>query len=272
MTALPPINVPAVLRQHGLRPDKALGQNFLVDESHLARIVQASELGAEDQVLEVGAGLGSLTRYLAVAAKRVVAVELDRKLIPLLKETVSEFPNVELVQGDILDLDLGDYFDESGFKVVANIPYYLTTNLIRHLLEGKPRPSQLALTIQREVAERACASPPDMSLLSLSVQLYGSPRIAHHIPAGAFYPSPKVDSALLIIELYDRPKLPLEKIGSFFRLTKAAFMQKRKTLANSLSSLAPWNKESATSRLLKAGINPKRRPQTLSLEEWERLI
>jgi 16S rRNA (adenine1518-N6/adenine1519-N6)-dimethyltransferase len=267
-----PINPSALLRQHGLRPDKALGQNFLIDEGHLASIVRVSELGVEDQVLEVGAGLGSLTRYLAVAAKRVVAVELDKKLFPILEETISGHQNVELVLGDILKLALADYFNASGYKVVANIPYYLTTNLIRHLLEGDPRPAKLALTIQREVAERACASPPNMSLLSLSVQLYGSPRIAHHIPAGAFYPSPKVDSALLIVDLNDQPKLPVEKVDSLFRVAKAAFSQKRKTLANSLASLPNWTKEMATNQLLTADIDPKRRPQTLSLEEWGRLI
>jgi 16S rRNA (adenine1518-N6/adenine1519-N6)-dimethyltransferase len=268
----PNLNVPAVLRQHGLRPDKALGQNFLVDEGHLASIVRFSELEADDQILEVGAGLGSLTRHLAVAAKRIVAVELDKKLFPILQESIEGYPNVELVQGDILKLALADYFTASGYKVVANIPYYLTTNLIRHLLESDPRPAKLVLTIQREVAERACASPPDMSLLSLGVQLYGAPRIAHHIPAGAFYPIPKVDSALLVIDIYEVPKLPGEKIDRFFRLAKAAFAQKRKTLANSLASLPGWTKEMATEQLLTAKIEPMRRPQTLSFDEWGRLI
>ncbi|MEX2160510.1 MAG: 16S rRNA (adenine(1518)-N(6)/adenine(1519)-N(6))-dimethyltransferase RsmA [Anaerolineales bacterium] len=266
------VNVPALLRQYGLRPDKRLGQNFLVDEHHLARIVEAAGVTAGDEVLEIGAGLGSLTLHLAAVAARVVAVELDRGLLPVLGQATAGLQNVELVQGDILRLDLSDHFKTAGFLVVANIPYYLTSNLIRHLLEGQPRPGRLALTIQREVAERACAQPPDMSLLSLGVQLYGQPRIAHHIPAGAFYPAPKVDSALLLIDLYPQPRLPEEKVEAFFALAKAAFAQKRKTLANSLASLPGLTKPEAEVRLQEAGIDPRRRPQTLTLEEWGRLL
>lgn len=264
--------MPALLRRHGLRPDKRLGQNFLVDDTHLARIVEAAGVGGNDEVLEVGAGLGSLTVHLAAASRRVVAVELDEKLIAPLQETVQDFSNVEIVRADILRLELAKFFSSSGFLVVANIPYYLTSNLIRHLLEAEPRPAKLALTIQVEVAERACALPPDMSLLSLSVQVYGTPRIAHHIPAGAFYPAPKVDSALLLIDLYEQPKFDKEKLDAFFRLAKASFSQKRKTLANSLASLPEWTKEDVSARLEAAGIDTRRRPQTLSLEEWGNLI
>lgn len=266
------INVPALLRQHGLWPDKRLGQNFLVDEHHLQKIVAEAGVTSSDEVLEVGAGLGSLTRHLAAAAKRVVAVELDADLLPALRSVTDGADNVEIVQGDILKLDLKSHLKQEGYLVVANIPYYLTSNLIRHLLEGEPRPKRLALTVQREVAERACAQPPDMSLLSLSVQLYGEPRIAHHIPAGAFFPAPKVDSAVLVVELFDEPKLPVEKLGNFFRLAKAAFAQKRKTLANSLASLPGLDKAQAQARLEAAGIDPRRRPQTLSLDEWGRLM
>ncbi|MEX1248714.1 MAG: 16S rRNA (adenine(1518)-N(6)/adenine(1519)-N(6))-dimethyltransferase RsmA [Anaerolineales bacterium] len=265
-------NASALLRQHGLRPNKRLGQNFLVDEHHLERIVEASGVTSSDEVLEVGAGLGSLTRHLAAAARRVVAVELDRGLLPALQQELAAFDNVKLVQGDILHMQLSEHINASGFLVIANIPYYLTSNLIRHLLESEPRPSRLALTIQREVAERASAQPPGMSLLSLSVQLYGRPRIAHHIPAGAFYPAPKVDSALLIVELFDAPALPENKVEDFFALAKAAFSQKRKTLANSLASLPGLTKPQAEARLEMAGIDPRRRPQTLSIEEWGRLL
>jgi 16S rRNA (adenine1518-N6/adenine1519-N6)-dimethyltransferase len=266
------INVPALLRRYGLRPNKRLGQNFLVDETHLSRIVDAAGVSAQNDVLEVGAGLGSLTVHLANAAKRVVAVELDEKMLGPLRETVSQLPNVEVVHANILELELAKHFDKSGFLVVANIPYYLTSNLIRHLLETEPRPSKLALTVQVEVAERACAQPPDMSLLSLSVQVYGSPRIAHYIPAGAFYPAPKVDSAVLLIDLYEKSKFPAEKLKAFFRLAKASFAQKRKTLANSLASLPEWTKEQAVARLQTAGIDASRRPQTLSLDEWGKVV
>ena len=228
------MNVPALLRQHGLRPDKRLGQNFLVDESHLARIVQAAGVGPNDEVLEVGAGLGSLTRHLAAAARRVVAVELDKDLLPILRHALAGHPNVEIVHGDILQIEPAKFFSVPGYLVVANIPYYLTSALIRHLLQKEPKPARLALTVQVEVAQRACAEPPDLSLLALSVQLYGEPSIAHHIPAGAFYPVPEVDSALLLVELFDQPRFPKDKVENFFKVAKAAFAQKRKTLANSL--------------------------------------
>jgi 16S rRNA (adenine1518-N6/adenine1519-N6)-dimethyltransferase len=272
VSALIPLSIPHLLKSAGLRPDKSLGQNFLVDEHHLARIVEASGVQPGDEVLEVGAGLGSLTRLLAASARRVVAVELDRALLPLLRQVLAGVENVEVVQGDILQIEVFQHFQSPGFLVIANIPYYLTSNLIRHLLEAEPRPARLALTIQREVAERACAKPPDLSLLALSVQLYGAPRIAHHIPAGAFYPAPKVDSALLVVDLYAEPRLPAAKIKNFFKVAKTAFSQKRKTLANSLASLPDLDKSTAIAKLEAAGIDPRRRPQTLSLEEWGKLL
>jgi len=267
---LPPLNVPALLRAYGLRPNKRLGQNFLVDETHLAHIVAAAGVGPGDDVLEIGAGLGSLTRHLAAAAGRVVAVELDAALLPALHSSLHGLENVQVLHADIFDVAIADHFTQDGFLVVANIPYYLTSNLIRHLLESRPRPARMALTVQLELAQRACASAPDLSLLALSVQLYGKPRLAHHIPAGAFYPSPNVDSALLLVELYEQPVLPWEQIDPFFRIAKAAFAQKRKTLANSLASV--WGKAEAASRLAAAGLDPMRRPQTLTLEEWGRLV
>ncbi|MEX2144605.1 MAG: 16S rRNA (adenine(1518)-N(6)/adenine(1519)-N(6))-dimethyltransferase RsmA [Anaerolineales bacterium] len=272
MTTQNSLNIPQLLKSHGLRPDKSLGQNFLIDELHLARIVQAAGVGSGDEVLEVGAGLGSLTRLLAAAARRVVAVELDGAMLAVLRQVLVDVDNVEFVQGDILQVEVASLFQSSGFLVVANIPYYLTSNLIRHLLEAEPRPARLALTIQREVAQRACAQPPQMSLLSLSVQLYGEPSIAHYIPAGAFYPAPKVDSALLIVDLYAIPRLPEGKIDAFFAMAKAAFSQKRKTLANSLAALPGLKKAQAETRLEAAGIDPRRRPQTLSIEEWGKLL
>ncbi|MCW5878952.1 MAG: ribosomal RNA small subunit methyltransferase A [Anaerolineales bacterium] len=264
------LNIPQLLRTHGLRPDKRLGQNFLVDDSHLERIVEAAGVQPGDEVLEVGPGLGSLTRHLAAAAQRVVAVELDSDLLPALRSVLADRPNVEIVHADILKVNLSQHFSQPGFLVVANIPYYLTSNLIRHLLEGALRPARLALTVQKEVAQRACAGPPEMSLLSLSVQLYGRPQLVHHIPAGAFYPAPKVDSALLLIDLFEEPALPVESVDVFFKLAKAAFAQKRKTLANSLGAL--WGKAESAARLQAAGIDPRRRPQTLSLTEWGALL
>ena len=266
-----PLNVPSLLKVNGIRPNKRLGQNFLVDESYLGQIVQASGVTGQDEVLEIGAGLGSLTRHLSAAAKQVIAVEIDTNLVRLLRQNTREFGNIEIVEADIFALKIGDYFD-GPYSIVANIPYYLTSNLIRYLLEASPAPKKLALTVQEEVAERACASSPEMSLLALSVQLYGAPRIALRIPAGAFYPIPKVDSALLTVDLYSQTALSQDDIDAFFRMAKAAFAQKRKTLANSLAALPDWSKQSSLENLERAGIDPSRRPQTLSLAEWGKLL
>jgi len=268
---LPPLEIGALLRSHGLSPKKGLGQNFLADPVALERIVAAAHIPPHAQVLEVGPGLGSLTRYLACSAQRVVAVELDRALLPVLADTLAGFANVTLVQGDILALDPAALMQTAGYWVVANIPYYITSALIRHLLEAKLKPARVVLTVQREVAERVCALPGEMSLLALGVQVYGRPRLALRIPAGAFYPPPKVDSAVVDIELYGEPRIPPAALDTFFRLAKAGFGQKRKTLRNSLSGglgLAPARAEAL---LHTANIDPQRRAETLDLDEWSRL-
>jgi len=263
---LPPLDVPALLHQYGLRPRKGLGQNFLLDESALRQIVSAADLGPDDCVLEIGPGLGSLTRHLALAARIVNAVELDRDLFAPLKKVLAPYKNVRLVQGDILALDPSVLVDAPGYVVVANIPYYITSAVIRHLLEGSPRPRRIVLTVQKEVARRICAIPGDMSLLALSVQVYGRPTIAARIPAEAFYPVPSVDSAVVRMDIYPEPAIPSALLETFFRLAKAGFGQKRKTLRNSLASLL--GREGAESLLAAAGIDPMRRAETLTLEEW----
>jgi 16S rRNA (adenine1518-N6/adenine1519-N6)-dimethyltransferase len=285
--SLPALDVPKLLQRYGLRPDKGLGQNFLVDDEALQRVVQAAAIdgGAEhrggESVLEVGAGLGSLTRWLALQARQVVAVELDDKLIPILSDVLqsslppANYLNVQIVQGDILALDparlMAGVTSEAGYLVVANIPYYITSALIRHLLEARIPPRRMVLTVQREVAERICARPGDMSLLALSVQVYGAPLVAASIPASAFYPVPKIDSAVVGIELYPQPLIPIERLKKFFRLAKAGFSQKRKTLRNSLAGGMAWSPGEAQKFLVRAGIDPNRRAETLSLDEWERL-
>lgn len=269
---LPPLNVAALLRAHGLSPKKSLGQNFLIDSAALERIVAAAEVTSESSVLEVGPGLGSLTRYLAQAARRVVAVELDANLIPVLEDVLQSAGSVEIVHGDMLKLDPAHLMNESGYLVVANIPYYITSNLIRHLLEAPLKPSRMVLTIQREVADRITAKPGDMSLLALSVQVYGRPKVAARIPAGAFYPAPDVDSAALRIDLYPEPLIPMAQLDDFFRLTKAGFGQKRKTLRNSLSAGLSLSGEKTALMLQTAGIDPQRRAETLAIEEWKALI
>lgn len=267
--------VPELLRRYGLRPEKSLGQNFLTDEQALRQIIQIAELSPEDYVLEIGPGLGSLTRWLAETARQVIAIELDESLFPPLQEVLRPYPNIRLIQGDILsfapDQLLPPEAESTGYLVVANIPYYLTSALIRHLIEARRKPRRLVLTVQKEVAERICAAPGSLSLLALSVQVYGEPVLAARIPAGAFYPPPKVDSAVVRVDLFPQPRLPVEQLPQFFQLAKAGFSQKRKTLRNSLAAGMHWTPQQAEAILLQAGIDPGRRAETLSLTEWERL-
>jgi 16S rRNA (adenine1518-N6/adenine1519-N6)-dimethyltransferase len=268
---IPPLNAEMLLKQYHLRAHKGLGQNFLQDPLALEEIAAAAEIQARDTVLEIGPGLGSLTRYLAESAKKVVAVELDEHLIPPLKDVLAAYQNVRIIHGDILKLSPKGLVEEDHYLVVANIPYYITSALIRHLLESLSRPRRIVLTIQKEVAQRICARPGDMSLLALSVQVYGTPRIAAHIPADAFFPAPKVDSAVLVIDIFPSPLLKEELLDSFFKLIKAGFSQKRKTLRNSLSSGLHISPANAAELLARANIDPQRRAETLSIEEWERL-
>lgn len=271
MNPIPPLNAEALLKRYRLHAHKGLGQNFLQDPFALEEIVRAAEIQPTDIVLEIGPGLGSLTRYLAVSAQEVVAVELDENLISPLKSVLAPYQNVRIIHGDILKLSPKDLIAESNYLVVANIPYYITSAVIRHLLESESKPRRIVLTIQKEVAQRICAKPGDMSLLALSVQVYGKPRIAAHIPAEAFFPAPKVDSAVLVIDIYPSPLLQEELLDAFFDLVKAGFSQKRKTLRNSLSSGLHISTAAAAERLTRANIDPQRRAETLSIEEWERL-
>ncbi|MDD5371198.1 MAG: 16S rRNA (adenine(1518)-N(6)/adenine(1519)-N(6))-dimethyltransferase RsmA [Anaerolineaceae bacterium] len=270
--SLPPLSIATLLKAQGLHPKKGLGQNFLVDPVALQRVVDSAEVTSEDAVLEIGAGLGSLTRELAVIARRVVAVELDRQLFPALEAVMQPFPNVRLQAGDMLALDAAELMAESGYLVVANIPYYITSAIIRHLLEAQHKPRRIVLTVQREVAQRICAEAGDMSLLALSVQVYGAPRVVAHIPSGAFYPPPQVDSAVVRVDLYPEPRIPATRLDVFFRLAKAGFSQKRKTLRNSLSAGLRFSPGQAAEMLTRAGIDPQRRAETLSIDEWGCLV
>ena len=271
MNDIPPLNAAALLKRYGLRAHKGLGQNFLQDPLALEQIVSAAEIRPTDTVLEIGPGFGSLTRYLAISSKEVFAVELDENLLPPLKEMLSPFKNVRLIHGDILKLSPGDLNLEDDYVVVANIPYYITSAVIRHLLESASKPRRIVLTVQKEVAGRICAQPGDMSLLALSVQVYGKPRIVAQIPANAFFPAPKVDSAVLVVDIYASPRIKEELLGRFFRLIKAGFSQKRKTLRNSLSSGLHMSPAEAAALLTRANIDPQRRAETLSIGEWQTL-
>lgn len=269
---LPPLNVYTLLRDHGLRPKKSLGQNFLIDPTALEKILAVAEIPADAEVLEIGPGLGSLTRHLAAAARRVVAVELDAALLPALEDVLAGWENVRIVQGDMLELDPAALMTTPGYLVVANIPYYITSALIRHLLEAENKPARVVLTIQKEVAERITAAPGDLSLLALSVQVYGQARRVLRIPAGAFYPPPNVDSEVVRVDLYPQPLIPVGQIDTFFKLIKAGFSQKRKTLRNALSGGLRKSPAQAEQLLRSAGIDPMRRAETLSIEEWRGLV
>jgi 16S rRNA (adenine1518-N6/adenine1519-N6)-dimethyltransferase len=271
MSHIPPLNAEAMLKRYHLRAHKRLGQNFLEDPRALEGIISAAGIQGTDTVLEIGPGLGSLTRYLALAARQVVAVELDEDLLPPLKAVLAPYKNVHLIHGDILDLSPQELALQPEYLVAANIPYYITSPVIRHLLENEPKPRRIVLTIQKEVALRICAVPGDMSLLALSVQVYGQPRIAAQIPAEAFFPAPKVDSAVLVVDVYPSPRIRQELLDTFFRLIKAGFSQKRKTLRNALSAGLHISPPQTAELLRSASIDPQRRAETLSLGEWEAL-
>jgi 16S rRNA (adenine1518-N6/adenine1519-N6)-dimethyltransferase len=265
-------SIPKLLKRYGLKPQKGLGQNFLSDPASLRKVIDAADIQPDDTVLEIGPGLGSLTHLLAKSAARVVAVELDRHLVNALEEILQPYSNVELLRADILEVNLNELFSEPGYLVVANIPYYITSALLRQLLETQHPPVRLVLTIQKEVAERICSDAGNLSLLALSVQVYGKPSITATIPAGAFYPAPKVDSAVVRVDIYPEPLIQREKLDSFFALTKAGFSQKRKTLSNALSGGMHWEKDITVDLLIKSGIDPQRRAQTLTLPEWKNLV
>jgi 16S rRNA (adenine1518-N6/adenine1519-N6)-dimethyltransferase len=272
---LPPINIPELLRRYGLHPDKRLGQNYLIDPAALNKVIAVAELQPEDHVLEIGAGPGNLTRYLAAHVHRVVAVEVDGRILEALGEVTRQFDNIEVIHADILTVDPAILFppedNPGGYLVVANIPYYITSAVIRHLLEAPLQPRRLILTVQQEVAERICAAPGDLSLLALSIQVYGLPTLAASIPAGAFFPPPQVDSAVVRIDLYPQPRISSAHLDLFFRLIKAGFSQKRKTLRNSLAGGLSMPNLQVETMLERAAIDPRRRAETLALEEWQRL-
>ena len=265
------LNTKRMLRRYGIRPKKSLGQNFIVDPKALARIVKAADLTGNEVVLEVGAGLGTLTVQLANEVFKVVSVELDSRLIPILMEVLEPYENVELVFGDILEVDFSSLIGDESYIVVANIPYNITSILIRRLLETDNPAKRVVLTLQREVAERITAAPGSMSLLAVSVQLYGRPRIMDQIPSSAFYPQPQVDSAVLRVDLYEEPIFPRELTSLIFDLARAGFQQKRKKLRNALKHRFTEPVGVLETWLKNAEIPPDSRAQELSLDAWGRL-
>jgi 16S rRNA (adenine1518-N6/adenine1519-N6)-dimethyltransferase len=251
-----------------LRPSKRLGQNFLVDPDLAERVITAAGVGPEDEVLEIGAGPGTLTAELARRARRVVAVELDRRLLPALRAAA---PAAEVVHADILRLDLAGYFPSGGEVVVGNIPYYLTGALVPHLLGKPPRPRRLSLVVQREVARRWCGLD-GWSLATVAVQTFAEPRIEFELPPEAFEPAPKVSSALVVLEVRASPAVQVRSLDEFFGVVEAVFQFRRKQLRTSLARATGRTPNEVEALLRELGVEPTRRAETLTLPEWERVF
>jgi 16S rRNA (adenine1518-N6/adenine1519-N6)-dimethyltransferase len=258
-----------LLRRHRITLKHRLGQNFLVDPA-LRDAIAGAACATHDEVLEVGAGAGTLTVGLAARCPRVVAVEFDRALIPALREVVAGLANVEVVQADILRFDVAGAFPVGGEVVAGNIPYNLTGALVRKLLDRAPRPRRIAVVVQKEVARRWTASTSE-SLGTVAVQTYSVPRVVMAIPASAFTPAPKVDSALVVLQVRERPAVAVDDHERFFRFVEAVFQFRRKQLGGTLARIVGVSGAEASERLGELGIEPAARPQTLSLREWEAL-
>jgi len=272
-----------LLRHFDHRARKSLGQHFLTDEGVLELITAAAELTPADVIMEIGPGLGVLTKELARRAGCVIAIELDDKLAAILKQTLASFPNVIIVNRDILEIEPVALLREVktefpqvldipfSYKVVANLPYYITSHVLRHFLEASVKPQIMVVMVQKEVAEAIVAKPGDMSLLSVSVQFYGQPRVVSRVPARCFYPVPEVDSAILRVDLYPEPVVPVTDAEGFFELVRAGFCASRKQIVNSLAQGLKLPKAEALSLLGEAHIASQRRAETLSLDEWSQL-
>jgi len=269
-----------LLRHFNLKARKKLGQHFLIDREVLQLITSAAELTPADIILEIGPGLGVLTKELARRVGWVIAIELDSKLAAILKQTLASFDNVTIINENILHIDPATLLQEhrtrfpqaiSPYKVVANLPYYITSPVLRHFLEASVKPEIMIVMVQKEVAEAIVAEPGQRSVLSISVQFYGKPRIVSYVPAHSFYPAPEVDSAILRIDLYPQPVVAVADERSFFELVRAGFTASRKQIVNSLAQGTGLPKTEVLAMLERADIAPQRRAETLTLEEWAQL-
>lgn len=255
-----------VLSEYGVQPKKSLGQNFIYDNNLLAQITSLAELSKTDHVLEIGPGIGGLTRQLAKRAGNVVAVELDQRLKPVLNSQIAEFDNVTLIWGDILEFEI-DALVPGPYKAVGNIPYYITGAILKYLYSSQMIPTLSVLTVQEEVASRITETPGDMSILAVSVQLYAEAKIEMQLKAGAFWPRPDVNSAVVVLRPWEKPRLPKAYETKFFRLVSAGFSQRRKQVKKGLRALGYSNLE-LSNALSAVNIDDTRRPQTLSVQEW----
>ena len=261
-----------ILNRFKLRADKKLGQNFLIDENVVHQIVAAAELSEADTVLEVGPGIGTLTQGLAESKARVVAVELDTRLLPVLATTLNGYDNVRVVHGDILKVNIMEEVGAPSFKVCANLPYYITTPIIFALLEKRLPMERLVAMVQKEVAERMAAQPggKEYGALSVAIQYYTEPKIAFIVPPTSFIPAPAVESAVIVCKRRVKPPVEVCDEGLFFRVVKAAFSLRRKMLSNSLKNMG-IKSERVAKWLELAGVDGKRRAETLSLEDFAKL-
>lgn len=261
-----------ILHRFKLRADKKLGQNFLIDETVVRRIVEAAELTPEDTVLEVGPGIGTLTQGLAESGADVVAVELDKRLLPVLDVTLEGYDNVRIVNGDILQVDIMEQVQKPDFKCCANLPYYITTPIIFAILEKRLPMERLVVMVQKEVAERMAAKPgsKDYGALSVAIQYFTEPEIAFIVPPSSFIPAPSVDSAVIVCKRRSTPPVEVCDENLFFRVVKAAFSLRRKMLSNSLKNMGIKG-EQVNKWLELAGVDGKRRAETLSLEDFAAL-
>ena len=262
-----------LLRANNATPNSLLGQNFLLEKRVAVKILKAAEISPKDTVLEIGPGIGTLTKELAQKARRVVSVEKDPAMVKILKETTGTLTNIEVIQADILKLNLArlsyprlSEIKDGRYRVVANLPYYITSPVIRMFLETQHKPELMVFMVQKEVAQRICAKPKDMNLLAVSVQFYAEPKIVSFVSKGAFWPRPKVDSAIL--KLVPKRESPPVNPSLFFRIVKAGFKQPRKQLGNNLTQGLKLSKEEVTAWLKQVGIQPTQRAETLSIKDW----
>ncbi|MEO1288026.1 MAG: 16S rRNA (adenine(1518)-N(6)/adenine(1519)-N(6))-dimethyltransferase RsmA [Chloroflexota bacterium] len=265
------MNPREVMEHYNLNPKKSLGQNFMHDPNTIEKIVTTAELMPEDTVVEIGPGTGELTARLADYARHVMAIEVDERLAPLLEDRFAQTSNVYFMFQDVLKTDILSLVGGKEFVVVANVPYYITTAIIQHLLEQPKRPKRIVMTMQYEVAERICAKPGDMTILSNSVQYYGKPTIVSKLNPAVFWPRPNINSAILKIDVYEQPSVHVDDEKLFFRVVKAGFSQKRKQVKNALSGGLQVKSKIAQAYLDTAEIDSKRRAETLTLEEWAHL-
>lgn len=266
-----------IVQKHGFRFSKSLGQNFLIDDNVIDRILEGARVSEGDKIIEVGPGIGTLTREMAKKAEKVTAIEIDKNLIPILEETLSEFDNVEVINEDILKVDVEKLVEEklSGgpVKLIANLPYYITTPIVMKFLEEDIPVTDIVVMVQKEVADRMNAVPStkDYGALSVAVQYYCDTEIVAKAPRHMFIPQPNVDSTVIGLHIREEKKYNAENEDIFFKTVKAAFGQRRKTLLNSLSSMGMLDKASVKEVLSYAGIDEKRRGETLSIEEFAHL-